>query len=201
MFAIKRADRRRHIYVIGKLVRGQSTLLANMAINDLKTTKVSCVIDPHGDLGETLLTTFLLDAWTTSFILIPLTLAKPSKSTYLKVKLGAPRATSGIVSVFTNSTATPGSSTWVHSPQRLLTLLTAAQSPDFPTLTRLTDKNSATKSLRILRIPCWRTFGRTEFDNLQDRLRNEAIALFWIKLGRFVLHRWFGNGRCPHKFF
>ncbi len=35
-FGIKKKDRRRHIYVIGKSGTGKSTLIANMAINDLR---------------------------------------------------------------------------------------------------------------------------------------------------------------------
>jgi len=35
-YGLKRKDRRRHIYVIGKTGTGKSTLLSNMAINDLK---------------------------------------------------------------------------------------------------------------------------------------------------------------------
>jgi hypothetical protein len=55
VYGVKRNDRRRHMYVIGKTGTGKSTLLANMAINDLKHNEGLCVIDPHGDLVETIL--------------------------------------------------------------------------------------------------------------------------------------------------
>ncbi|MCA9369832.1 DUF87 domain-containing protein [Candidatus Woesebacteria bacterium] len=55
IYGIKRPDRRRHMYVIGKTGTGKSTLLANMAIHDIKKGEGLCVIDPHGDLVETLL--------------------------------------------------------------------------------------------------------------------------------------------------
>jgi hypothetical protein len=54
-YGLLRNDRRRHVYVIGKTGTGKSTLLANMAINDLKHNEGMCIIDPHGDLVETLL--------------------------------------------------------------------------------------------------------------------------------------------------
>jgi len=55
VYGLKREDRRRHFYVIGKTGTGKSTLLANMAINDLKNDEGLCVVDPHGDLIEILL--------------------------------------------------------------------------------------------------------------------------------------------------
>lgn len=47
---IKRADRRRHTYIIGKSGVGKSVLLANMAIQDIQNGEGVCVLDPHGDL-------------------------------------------------------------------------------------------------------------------------------------------------------
>ncbi|MFA7088008.1 MAG: TraM recognition domain-containing protein [Patescibacteria group bacterium] len=47
---MKRADRRRHTYVIGKSGTGKSVLLANMAIQDIQNGEGVCVLDPHGDL-------------------------------------------------------------------------------------------------------------------------------------------------------
>lgn len=47
---IKRADRRRHSYIIGKSGVGKSVLLANMAIQDIENGEGVCVLDPHGDL-------------------------------------------------------------------------------------------------------------------------------------------------------
>jgi hypothetical protein len=47
---IKREDRRRHTYVIGKSGVGKSVLLASMAIQDIINGEGVCVIDPHGDL-------------------------------------------------------------------------------------------------------------------------------------------------------
>jgi hypothetical protein len=49
---IKREDRRRHTYVIGKSGVGKSVLLAGMAIQDIINGEGVCVIDPHGDLIE-----------------------------------------------------------------------------------------------------------------------------------------------------
>lgn len=55
IFGIKDKDRLGHIYCIGKTGTGKSTLLLNMAISDIQRGKGFCVIDPHGDVVETLL--------------------------------------------------------------------------------------------------------------------------------------------------
>lgn len=47
---MKRDDRRRHTYIIGKSGVGKSVLLANMAVQDIQNGEGVCVIDPHGDL-------------------------------------------------------------------------------------------------------------------------------------------------------
>jgi len=47
---IKRQDRRRHTYLIGKSGVGKSVLLANMAIQDIQNGEGVCVFDPNGDL-------------------------------------------------------------------------------------------------------------------------------------------------------
>jgi len=52
---ITRADRRRHVYVVGKSGVGKSWLLANMARQDIANGEGICVIDPHGDLVDDVL--------------------------------------------------------------------------------------------------------------------------------------------------
>lgn len=51
-FGIKRDDRRRHVYVIGKSGSGKSALLENMIMQDIINGNGCCVMDPHGDLAE-----------------------------------------------------------------------------------------------------------------------------------------------------
>lgn len=51
-FGIKREDRFLHTYVIGKTGTGKSTLLGNMAAQDLGHGNGFALIDPHGDLVD-----------------------------------------------------------------------------------------------------------------------------------------------------
>lgn len=48
-------DRRRHIYIIWKTWMGKSVLLENMIIDDIKRGRWVAVIDPHGDLAESVI--------------------------------------------------------------------------------------------------------------------------------------------------
>ncbi len=54
-FGIRDDDRARHMYVIGKTGMGKSTLLENLAIQDIQNGEGVCFIDPHGGTAETLL--------------------------------------------------------------------------------------------------------------------------------------------------
>src|SRR5437667_1475259 len=54
-FGIKRVDRRAHMYIIGKTGTGKSTLIANLARQDLLHGDGFALIDPHGDLAENVL--------------------------------------------------------------------------------------------------------------------------------------------------
>ncbi|HEY4501988.1 MAG TPA: type IV secretion system DNA-binding domain-containing protein [Candidatus Paceibacterota bacterium] len=51
-FGIKRRDRVRHMYVIGKTGMGKSTLLENMAIQDIRNGEGMAFIDPHGSTAD-----------------------------------------------------------------------------------------------------------------------------------------------------
>ncbi|HVU79933.1 MAG TPA: type IV secretion system DNA-binding domain-containing protein [Candidatus Paceibacterota bacterium] len=51
-FGIKRRDRVRHMYVIGKTGMGKSTLLENMAIQDIRNGEGMAFIDPHGGTAD-----------------------------------------------------------------------------------------------------------------------------------------------------
>ncbi len=51
-FGIRRADRRHHLYAIGKTGTGKSTLLSRLLAQDLAHGEGVALLDPHGDLAE-----------------------------------------------------------------------------------------------------------------------------------------------------
>jgi hypothetical protein len=54
-FGIKAEDRLRHIYSIGKTGMGKSTMLENMAIQDIQNGEGMAFLDPHGKTADMLL--------------------------------------------------------------------------------------------------------------------------------------------------
>src|SRR5580700_6384286 len=48
-------ERRRHLYIIGQTGTGKSTLLLNLIAQDLAAGEGLALLDPHGDLAETVL--------------------------------------------------------------------------------------------------------------------------------------------------
>lgn len=54
-FGIKTADRRKHMYIIGKTGQGKTTFLENMIINDILNNKGLAYFDPHGDSVQKIL--------------------------------------------------------------------------------------------------------------------------------------------------
>ena len=59
VFGIKDEDRLLHVYVIGKTGTGKSTLMENMALQDLERGNGFALIDPHGDLVGRIAARFL----------------------------------------------------------------------------------------------------------------------------------------------
>ena len=52
---MKRSDRQRHMYIIGKSGSGKSVSMRSMIVQDIKNGEGVCVVDPHGDLVESVL--------------------------------------------------------------------------------------------------------------------------------------------------
>ena len=70
-FGIKAKDRTRHVYVIGKTGLGKSTMLENMAVQDIANGEGMAFMDPHGKTAELLLNYILLRLiWNTQFPLM-----------------------------------------------------------------------------------------------------------------------------------
>src|SRR3989442_10086676 len=55
VFGIRQADRRHHMYVIGKTGTGKSTLLETLIRQDIAAGEGVALLDPHGDLVERVL--------------------------------------------------------------------------------------------------------------------------------------------------
>ena len=188
IFGIRRVDRRRHMYVIGKSGTGKSTLLANLIINDLKHNEGLAVVDPHGDLIESILNyiprhrindVVLLDPADTHAV-VKLNLFEGGSLVHREL------IASGIVAIFQKMYSTSwGPRLEYILRNSLLTLLeTNAKLSDV--LRILTDRKFRDKIVEKLEDPVLKNFWEAEFNTMQDRQRNEAIAPILNKVGQFV---------------
>lgn len=55
MIGLNQEERRRHMYILGATGTGKSTMLVSMIQQDMEHGKGLCVIDPHGELIESIL--------------------------------------------------------------------------------------------------------------------------------------------------
>lgn len=192
-FGIKKKDRRRHLYLVGKSGTGKSWLIANMAINDMRNREGMAVIDPHGDLSEILLDyvpsyrlndVCFLDPSDIEhpFHLNPLEIKGPSDSRAQKDLVA-----SGIVSIFQKLYG----HSWGPRLEYILrnTLLTLTDVPNSTFLEVpkiLTDKNYRQGVVEKCRDEVMRNFWVNEFDKMGETLRNEAISPILNKVGQFI---------------
>ncbi len=188
-FGIKQDDRRRHIYAVGKSGTGKSTMIANMAIDDLKKRHGLAVIDPHGDLSEILLDYIPSHRINDICYLNPADKEHPFSINVLEVDdpAQAELVASGIVSIFYKLYA----HSWGPRMEYILrnTLLTLAQTPnttlvDVPRI--LSNKNFRDKVMEQLQDQVLKDFWINEFNKMPDRLREEAINPILNKVGQFV---------------
>jgi len=61
-FGIYRSDRLFHQFIIGQTGTGKSTLMRNMIAQDMKRGEGFCLIEPHGDLAQSVQNTLPSDA-------------------------------------------------------------------------------------------------------------------------------------------
>lgn len=189
IYGIKNEDRRRHLYVMGKTGTGKSTLLGNMIINDLKHNQGVAVIDPHGDLVETVL------HYIPSSRINDVVYLNPADPEY-SVRLNPLEATgqehkelvaSGIIAIFQKLYAYSWGPRLEHILRNtLLTLLSRDQSTLEDIVKILTNPQFRKKITESLDDPVLKAFWDDEFANMGDKLRAEAVSPILNKVGQFV---------------
>jgi len=189
IFGIKPDDRRRHIYIIGKTGMGKSTVLENMIYSDIMSGKGVGVIDPHGDLAESVLS-FIPPNRTNDVVLID-----PSDKDYAvafnMLENVDPALNSivcsGLVGIFKKIYA----ESWGPRLEHILrnTILALLEYPGTTMLgiTRiLQDAEFRRKVIRKIEDPVVKSFWLDEFEKMQDRIRVEAISPILNKVGQFL---------------
>ena len=189
-FGMKKGeDRRRHVYILGKSGTGKSTLLANMAISDIRHGEGMALVDPHGDTAEHLLDYIPADRINDVAYLDPSVVGKSFhlNPLYVKNQAYAELVASGIVSIFSKLYG----NSWGPRLEYILrnTLLTLVGKPgatllDVPRL--LTNKVYREEYLAAVQDPVLHNFWHDEYDKYSEKFQSEAISPILNKVGQFI---------------
>jgi hypothetical protein len=188
-FGLKQDDRRRHVYVIGKTGTGKSTLIANMAIDDLKKNRGVAVIDPHGDLCEILLDYIPSHRINDVCYFNPADRDNPLSLNILEVisPLDAELITSGIVSIFHKLYGHSWGPRLEHILRNVVMTLAIVQDTTLVDVLKImTNPKFRGKILAKVDDPVLQTFWKDEFEKMPERLQKEAISPIQNKVGQFV---------------
>ncbi len=188
-FGIKAKDRQRHMYVVGKTGMGKSTLLENMAVQDIKNGEGVAFIDPHGSAAETLLEYVPEHRVNDVIYFAPFDLNHPISFNVME-DVGADKrhlVVSGLMSTFKKIWV----DAWSARMEYILTnaLLALIEYPDTTLLSvnRLfSDKHYRNRVVDYIKDPAVKSFWTEEFANYTDRFAAEALPAIQNKIGQFT---------------
>jgi len=188
-FGIKAKDRQRHMYVVGKTGMGKSTLLENMAAQDIQNGEGMAFIDPHGSAAETLLLYVPEHRVKDVVYFAPFDLDHPISFNVME-DVGHDKrhlVVSGLMSTFKKIWV----DAWSARMEYILTnaLLALIEYPDTTLLSvnRLfVDKKFREQVVDYIQDPAVKAFWKDEFANYTDRFTAEALPAIQNKIGQFT---------------
>jgi energy-coupling factor transporter ATP-binding protein EcfA2 len=188
-FGIKAKDRTRHVYVIGKTGMGKSTLLENMAAQDIANGEGMAFIDPHGKTAELLLNYVPEHRLKDVLYFAPFDLEHPISFNVLE-DVGFDKrhlVVSGLMSTFKKIWL----DAWSARMEYILsnTLLALLETPETTLLgvnRMLADKDYRKKIVDNVKDPSVKSFWVDEFAKYTDRFAAEATPAIQNKIGQFT---------------
>ncbi len=188
-FGIKAKDRTRHMYVIGKTGMGKSTLLENMAVQDMQNGEGIAFIDPHGQTAVTLLDYVPEERKDDVLYFAPFDTDCPVAFNVME-DVGPDKrhlVVSGLMSVFKKIWVDAWSARMEYILQN--TLLALLEYPDSTLLgvnRMLSDKKYRKKVIDNISDPAVKAFWVDEFLNYNERYMQEAGDSIKNKIGQFT---------------
>ncbi|MEK7136307.1 MAG: DUF87 domain-containing protein [Patescibacteria group bacterium] len=188
-FGIKSEDRAKHMYIIGKTGMGKSTMLENMAIQDIKNGEGICFIDPHGKTAELLLEYVPRERIDDVLYIAPFDLDYPVAFNVME-DIGKDKrhlVAAGLMSAFKKIWV----DAWSARMEYILnnTILALLEYPGSTLLSvnkMISDKSFRNKVVAKVTDPGVRSFWVDEFANYTERFAAEATPAIQNKVGQFT---------------
>ncbi len=188
-FGIKAKDRTRHVYVIGKTGMGKSTLLENMAVQDIQNGEGLAFVDPHGKSADLLLEYVPPERIKDVIYFAPFDTDYPVSFNVME-DVGADRrhlVASGLMSAFKKIWVDAWSARMEYILNNIL--LALLEYPDSTLLgvnRMLSDKWYRQKVVANISDPSVKSFWVDEFEKYGERYMQEAGAAIQNKIGQFT---------------
>ena len=188
-FGIKRDDRRKHMYIVGKTGMGKSTMMENMVIQDIVNGEGLALVDPHGDLVQKVIDYIPSHRVNDVIYFNPADTEHPVAFNILEAVDTRYKhlVASGLMGVFTKIWANLWSARMEYILNNCILALLDSPGNTLLGISRmLMDKKYRKKIVDNVKDPMVRSFWIDEFANWPDKYRQEAIAPIQNKVGQFL---------------
>ncbi len=188
-FGIKTDDRRRHVYVIGKTGMGKTSMIQNMAVQDILEGRGVGFVDPHGEAAEDLLNFVPSSRINDVIYFNPADLQYPLAFNVME-KVGVEHrhlVAGGLMGVFKKIWP----DVWSARMEYILnnTILALLEYPGATLLAvnrMLSDSDFRQKVVDEITDPVVKSFWVNEFARYAQRYEVEATAAIQNKVGQFI---------------
>ncbi|MEX2013439.1 MAG: type IV secretory system conjugative DNA transfer family protein [Parcubacteria group bacterium] len=188
-FGIKTGDRSKHVYVIGKTGMGKSTLLENMAIQDIVNGNGVAFIDPHGGTAEKLLEYVPKERIKDVLYLAPFDMEYPVSFNIME-DVGPNKrhlVVNGLMSVFEKIWEDAWSARMAYILQNTLLALLEYPGATLLAVNRMyTDKEFRNKVVANVTDVSVKSFWLDEYAKYTDKYTQEATPAIQNKIGQFA---------------
>ena len=188
-FGIKRRDRERHMYIIGKTGMGKSTLLENLAIQDIRNGEGMAFIDPHGSTAERIMEYVPAHRIQDVVYFAPFDMDYPVAFNVME-DVGYDKrhlVVSGLLSAFRKIWVDAWSARMEYILSNTLLALLEYEGATLLDVNRmLINKHFRKKVVDNVQDPIVRSFWVDEFANYTDRYTQDATPAIQNKIGQFT---------------
>lgn len=188
-FGIKIKDRSRHTYVIGKTGMGKSTLLENLAVQDIQDGRGLAFLDPHGKTADLLLEYVPENRINDVLYFAPFDLDNPISFNVLE-DVGPDKrhlVANGLMSAFKKIWVDAWSARMEYILNNILLALLEYPDSTLIGVNRiLADEDYRNKVIEHITDPSVRSFWVDEFAKYGPKYMQEAGASIQNKIGQFI---------------